>query len=93
MIVTSLLFKRYKAEKYTVLFNQDTGFFARIEDSHNVEPSYSEHGPELLDISITNYCDRSCYFCYRNSSKSGKTMSFEDYEFILKQLLIVEFYK
>ena len=85
MIVNSFLFKRYKAEKYTVLFNQNTGFFARIEDSHNAEPLYSEHGPELLDISITNYCERSCYFCYRNSSKSGKTMSFKDYEYILKQ--------
>lgn len=81
----SLLLKRYDEEKYTVIFNQNTGFFARVEDDNLSEPIYSAHGPELLDVSITNYCERSCSFCYRASSKAGKEMSFVDYEYILRQ--------
>lgn len=41
-------------------------------------------GPELLDVSITNYCERGCDFCYRGSNKNGKSMSLELYEKILK---------
>lgn len=83
--MNDLLLKRYDEQKYSVIFNQNTGFFARVEDSNSSEPIYSAHGPELLDVSITNYCDRSCSFCYRASSKAGKEMSFVDYEFILRQ--------
>ncbi|MDD5131294.1 MAG: radical SAM protein [bacterium] len=83
--MNSLLLKRYDKERYTVIFNQNTGFFARVEDENTVEPVYSVHGPELLDISITNYCERSCSFCYRASSINGKEMSLADYEYILKQ--------
>jgi molybdenum cofactor biosynthesis enzyme MoaA len=25
----------------------------------------SHHGPELIDISITNWCDKGCSFCYK----------------------------
>ena len=85
MKMNSLLLKRYDEERYTIIFSQNTGFFARVEDENTVEPVYSTHGPELLDISITNYCERSCSFCYRASSKNGKEMSFADYEYILKQ--------
>lgn len=83
--MNSLLLKRYDEERYSVIFNQNTGFFARVEDENTVEPVYSAHGPELLDISITNYCERSCSFCYRASPKTGKEMSLADYEYILKQ--------
>jgi len=83
--MNSLLLKRYSEERYSVVFNQDTGFFARIEDEKTEEPMYSAHGPELLDISITNYCERNCHFCYRASSKTGTAMPSAAYEFILKQ--------
>ena len=83
--MNSLLLKRYDEQKYSVIFNQNTGFFARVEDNNSSEPIYSAHGPELLDVSITNYCERSCPFCYRVSSKAGKEMSFVDYEYILRQ--------
>ena len=38
-----------------------------------------------MDISITDWCDRECNICYRNSSMSGKHMSIADYERILIQ--------
>jgi len=83
--MNSLLLKRYDEEKYTVFFNQNTGFFVRVEDACIDEPLYSKHGPELLDISITNYCERSCYFCYRESSQTGLAMPLVDYGGVLKQ--------
>ncbi len=83
--MSSLLLNRYDKEKYTVVFNQATGFFARVEDEDAIEPIYSAHGPELLDISITNYCERSCYFCYRPLLKTGIEISIVDYEHVLKQ--------
>lgn len=80
-----LVFKRFETEQYTLFFNQESGFFARIEDLGVQEPAYSLHGPELLDVSITSYCQRGCSFCYRDSSISGFSMSLADYEYILCQ--------
>lgn len=83
--MNSLLLKRYDEERYSVIFNQNTGFFARVEDENTTDPIYSAHGPELLDISITNYCERNCGFCYRASSRTGIAMSLAHYEYILNQ--------
>jgi len=80
-----IVFRNYPEEHYKVLFNQKTGFFARVEDKGVQEIFWAEKGPELLDISITNWCDRGCKFCYRNSNEQGKHISLDDYEFIIKQ--------
>lgn len=77
--------KHYKQQHYSTLFNPRTGFFARVEDDGFPEPFWSEHGPELLDISITNWCDNDCFFCYRNSHKSGHHMTVSEYETIMLQ--------
>lgn len=76
---------RNEEQHYQTLFNQRNGFFARIEDFGYPEPMWSNIGPELLDISITNYCDRDCKFCYRNSHVDGKHMDLKDLEMILEQ--------
>ena len=81
----SLVFRNYPDEKYKVIFNQNTGFFARVEDKGTQEVFWAKKGPELLDISITNWCDKGCDICYRNSNKSGKHISLEDYDLIMKQ--------
>jgi radical SAM protein with 4Fe4S-binding SPASM domain len=80
-----LVFKRFDAERYTLFFNQESGFFARVEDVGAQEPEYSLHGPEILDVSITSYCQRGCSFCYRDSSYNGFAMSLVDYERVLCQ--------
>ena len=77
--------RHYVDEHYKVLFNQQTGFFMRSEDEGYPEPLWSEHGPELLDISITNYCEKGCTFCYRSSSVKGEHINLADYAIILKQ--------
>jgi radical SAM protein with 4Fe4S-binding SPASM domain len=82
---SSLIFRQFQDQHYSTVFNQQTGFFARIEEPGYEEPFWSWHGPELLDISITNWCDRECRTCYRRSNQSGKHMSLSDYEGILRQ--------
>ncbi|MFW3383493.1 radical SAM/SPASM domain-containing protein [Aliarcobacter butzleri] len=81
----SIVFKNYPDEKYKVIFNQKTGFFARVEEKGSPEVFWAKKGPELLDISITNWCNKGCEICYRNSNKNGTHISLEDYEFIMKQ--------
>ena len=77
--------KHYPAEHYSTLFNPDTGFFARVEDQGYAEPLWSQHGPELLDISITGWCDRLCQVCYRNASPRAKHMEYADYQNLIAQ--------
>ncbi|GHU69029.1 hypothetical protein FACS189413_07190 [Bacteroidia bacterium] len=76
---------KYPNQNYSTVFNKSTGFFARIEDFGYSEPFWAMSGPELLDISITNYCERGCDFCYRNSNQNGHHISLNDYENIIKQ--------
>ena len=69
---------------YLVGFDQRTGAFVRL-GKDNSDPFCSTTGPELLDISITNYCERNCGFCYRASHQNGHHMPFEDYEGVISQ--------
>lgn len=80
-----VIVKQYKKENYSVLFNNKTGNLIRLEKKGFDEPKFSQHGPELLDISITNWCDKGCIFCYRNSNKDGLHMNVNDYTRILEQ--------
>lgn len=75
----------YPEEKYGIVFNMKNGFFLRKEFKGTDEPFSSLHGPELIDISITNWCDKGCTFCYKESSVRGNHMSLEDFECILSQ--------
>ncbi|MEZ5277874.1 MAG: radical SAM protein [Opitutaceae bacterium] len=77
--------KRFASQKYTAVFNPNSGFFARIEDANTEEPFWSHHGPELLDIAITNWCDKGCSFCYRKSDRLGTHMALSDFYEILRQ--------
>lgn len=81
----AFIIKRFAKEHYTSIFNPNSGFFARIEDQGHNEPFWAEHGPELLDIAITNWCDRGCSFCYRKSDKAGTHISLKNYEEIIQQ--------
>jgi radical SAM protein with 4Fe4S-binding SPASM domain len=80
-----MIVKRFSGQRYTAVFNPNSGFFARLEDEGAPEPFWAEHGPELLDIAITNWCDRRCFFCYRKSDESGRHMSVQDYRDIVRQ--------
>lgn len=60
-------------QHYHTLFDQKTGFFVRKEEAGWPEPSWAEDGPELIDLSITSYCQRKCSFCYRNANDKTYT--------------------
>lgn len=38
-----------------------------------------------MDISITNWCDKGCVFCYKSSTKRGQHMALADYKNIIDQ--------
>ena len=78
------ILRQYKESSYIVLFDKENGTFIR-EGMNHKEPFWNQKGPELLDISITNYCERECSFCYRASNRNGIFMSLNDYEYVIKQ--------
>lgn len=80
-----LVLRHYPSEHYGTIFNTRTGLFVRLEEPGHAEPFWAEHGPELLDISITSWCDRGCSSCYRGASPTGIHMSVGDYELIMRQ--------
>ena len=79
------IIRKYPEQHYSTVFNQKNGFFARVEEEGYDEPFWAISGPELLDISITNYCEKNCSFCYRKSNQNGKHILFEDYKEIIRQ--------
>lgn len=81
----AVILKRFPKQRYTAMFNPNSGFFARIEDVGAPEPFWGEHGPELLDVGITNWCDGGCFFCYRKSNKTGQHMNVADYREVVQQ--------
>ncbi|WP_210251557.1 radical SAM protein [Brucella intermedia] len=62
-----------------------TGFFARVPEPGKREPFWSPHGPELMDISITNWCDKGCVFCYKSSPRRGSHMALADYKRVIDE--------
>ena len=75
----------YRSLGYTSFFDADSGFFARVPDRDRPEPFWSPHGPELMDISITNWCDMGCPFCYKSSTRRGHHMRLDDYKSVIDQ--------
>ncbi len=76
---------RKHLEGYNFVGDPETGVTFRW--GHNFEDNpYMAPWPELLDISISNYCTNDCNYCYRQSSETGRFMAFEDFQFLLDQL-------
>lgn len=81
----ALRVNHYKSLGYSTFFNARTGFFARVPEQGKAEPFWSPHGPELMDISITNWCDKGCVFCYKSSTKHGSHMALRDYKRVIDE--------
>ena len=77
--------RHFERQHYSVIFDTHSGFFARAEDAGWPEPSWAESGPELMDIGITNWCDRGCECCYRRSHPNGVHMEVSDYRTVVRQ--------
>jgi MoaA/NifB/PqqE/SkfB family radical SAM enzyme len=50
------------------------------------DPNYSEFGPEIVDIEISEVCTHGCTFCYKSNIKVGRNMSLDTYKEVLKKL-------
>jgi hypothetical protein len=57
---------------FWVLFNRGTGTKVRFSFDDLKRPYTKATVPELVDIKITDFCDRQCKFCYQDSSVTGK---------------------
>jgi radical SAM protein with 4Fe4S-binding SPASM domain len=75
----------FKSLGYSTFANSDTGFFARVPHPGKADPFWSPHGPELMDISITNWCDKGCSFCYKSSTRKGHHMPLRSYQNVIDQ--------
>ena len=69
-------------ENYCYFFDYETGRNLTIEKTNFF---LRKKGPNLLDVSITNRCNRNCDFCYRQSHINGEDISVDDYKLIIKQ--------
>jgi len=85
MLKKDIVIKHSNFQHFTAYFDKSSGFFLRKEDEGYPEPFWSNDAPELIDISITNWCDKGCSICYRNSNDNGHHMKLEDYENIMIQ--------
>jgi radical SAM protein with 4Fe4S-binding SPASM domain len=85
MVNPRLKINNYPNQGYKIIFNQNTGLLIRLENNNSPEPFWCEDGPELIDISITNWCDRECGFCYKESANTGNHMEINNYRRIIRQ--------
>lgn len=70
-----------------IYFNKDSGTKIRLttDNSDYVKSSV----PELVDLKITEWCDKDCAFCYQDSSKKGKHGNVKTIKNIIKNLASV----
>lgn len=78
-----------------VVFNKETGNKVRFSLTKDEKPSLwkKSETPELVDVKITNYCDRGCNFCYQSSTTEGLHADFDlilDYFSMLSEMKVFE---
>lgn len=67
------------------LFNKSSGTKIRFSFEDNpCELKLST--PDLVDLKITDYCDKNCLYCYQDSSKNGVHADFDYLKDIIKDL-------
>ena len=82
---TGIIVNQYPTQTYSTIFNQRSGLLIRSDDEFGNDPFWCSYGPELIDISITNWCDKGCSFCYKKSSRTGTHLSLDAYKSVLQQ--------
>jgi len=69
---------------YWSLYNQKNGTKIRFAfDDRKIECASI---PELVDMKITNRCQKNCDYCYQDSTKDGHHASLEDVKEIIRTL-------
>ncbi len=75
--------KRFKNDKYELLFNEFTGFEV-LRGINDFPDPFSLELPSLLDIGIMGTCKNKCKFCYQGHS-NRPNMKLEDFKKIIDQ--------
>jgi len=58
----------YKNGNYWVVMNDTRKLRISFHDhNQNLQPKF----PELIDLKITDYCDKNCSYCYQGSTSNG----------------------
>jgi hypothetical protein len=77
---------------YYTLYSPRSGHRLRFSFDGNAEMRCAS-SPELVDVSITDYCDKGCGFCYRGSDEEGEhasTLALSDIFKALAELKVFE---
>lgn len=75
-----------KEGSWWILFNQVSGAKTVLSFKDNPEKRIRAETPELVDISITDYCNKGCDYCYKSSTKQGEHAKLDDIYYIAEQL-------
>jgi MoaA/NifB/PqqE/SkfB family radical SAM enzyme len=75
--------KTVRSKKYSYIFNKIDGTFLRWGETEDDNPEWARHGPEIIDIEITDICSNNCKFCYKSNTSDGTNMSFETYKKVI----------
>jgi hypothetical protein len=69
---TRLVARKDPINGYWTLFNRENGNKVRLFLSPKQSKVTKAYSPELVDLKITDYCDKRCAFCYQGSTKEGQ---------------------
>lgn len=75
--------------QYWTLFDRNTGFKMRCILNENGEQRYTpkrSSTPDLVDVSVTNFCNSGCQFCYMGSTKDGNHAELAELQHIISTL-------
>ena len=78
--------KHISSQFYNYSFDKDTGLFSRWGVTKEDDPTWSQFGPEILDIEISTVCNQGCKHCYKSNESVGKNMSLETFKKIFNKL-------
>lgn len=69
------MIKRFRSENYNQDFNTETGYHEYWGSTKEMNPSWCEFGPSILDIEISSgFCKASCEFCYKSNGHMHNTV-------------------
>ena len=77
-----ILFARKEGD-WWILYNHRTGAKIRFSFKDDAKPLTHASTPELVDLKITDYCDKGCPFCYQASGENGKHAAVDDISHIV----------
>lgn len=75
-----------KDQGYWTMYEPDSGTKVRLTFDPSLPEPKRASFPELVDMSITDWCDKGCSYCYRGSTEKGDHASVSRIHSILRAL-------